>query len=234
MDLSGVTDVILSHNHTDHTGGLLTLRREYPKALTRAHVAPGIFLERVNGSNSMIATRRQYESGGGKFIEHAGFAEIAPGVWLTGPVPRKHAERNWSGSGKLRDAAGKLVEDNLPEDMSMIVETARGLVLISGCGHAGLVNTLEHARAKFGPSRRVHAAIGGFHLFPAVDAHLDWTADWLKEFGLENFVGAHCTGIEATYHIRDRLGLDRKHAVVGAVGAGFKLGEGILPGTIAR
>jgi len=78
------------------------------------------------------------------------------------------------------------------------------------------------------------AAIGGFHLFPASDLHLDWTAAKLKAIGLVNFIGAHCTGIEATYRIRERVGLDRRHAVVGAVGTGFRLGEGILPGTIAR
>jgi 7,8-dihydropterin-6-yl-methyl-4-(beta-D-ribofuranosyl)aminobenzene 5'-phosphate synthase len=237
VDLRGVSDVILSHNHGDHTGGLMTLLREYPKALSRAHVGRGIVVSRARAdgseANPMIQTRREYEAAGGKFVEHAGFAQIAPGVWLTGPVPRKHSERNWSVSGQLRDAAGKLSEDNLPEDMSMIVETAQGLVLISGCGHAGLINTVEHARAKFG-GKPLHAAIGGFHLFNASDAHLDWTAGKLKEFGLGHFVGAHCTGIEATYRLRERTGLDRRRAVVGAVGAGFRLGEGVLAGTIAR
>ncbi len=239
IDLAGIDEVILSHNHTDHTGGLMTLRREYPKALGRAHVGRGIFLSRLHGAgagaegNSMLQTRREYEAAGGKIIEHASFAEIFPGVWLTGPVPRKHPERNWSGGGQLRTEAGQPAEDNLPEDLSMVIETAQGLVLLSGCGHAGVINTIEHARAKLGP-RPLHAAIGGFHLFPASDSHLDWTAAKLKEFGLGNFIGAHCTGIEATYRIRERTGLDRRRAVVGAVGAGFKLGEGILPGAIAH
>jgi len=237
VDLSGVNDVILSHNHGDHTGGLVTLRREYSKALGRAYAGRGIFTSRVQADgaegNPMLRTRREFEALGGKFVEAGGFAEIAPGVWLTGPVPRKYPERNWSVSGQLRDADGKLSEDNLPEDMSMVVETAQGLVLISGCGHAGLINTLDYAREKFG-NRPVHAAIGGFHLFAGSDAHLDWTAGKLKEFGLGHFLGAHCTGIEATYRIRDKAGLDRRRAVVGAVGAGFKLGEGIRPGTIAR
>ena len=168
VDLSGIGDVILSHNHADHTGGLVTLRRAHPKALGRAHVGRGIFLSRLRGrggeGNSMIDTRRDYEALGGSFVEHTGFAEIAPGVWVTGPVPRKHPERNWSGSGQLRDSGGKLAEDNLPEDMSMVIETAQGLVLISGCGHAGMINTIEHIRTKFG-DRPLHAAIGGFHLF---------------------------------------------------------------------
>src|SRR5579859_3025660 len=49
VDLSNVPDVILSHHHIDHTAGLVTLRREYPNALSRAHVGEGIFLARKNG-----------------------------------------------------------------------------------------------------------------------------------------------------------------------------------------
>lgn len=239
LDLGGIGDVILSHNHADHTGGLVTLRREFPGSIGRAHVGRGIFLPRprANGAgegNSMIRTLTEFEATGGKFVEYSGFSQLYPGVWLTGPVPRKYPEKNWSGAGKMRaNAAGPLEEDNLPEDMSMVIETERGLVLLSGCGHAGIVNTAEHAREKLA-GRPLYAAIGGFHLFPASDSHLDWTAGKLKEFGLGHFVGAHCTGIEATYRIRALTGLDRKRAVVGAVGAGFSLTGGIRPGSVAR
>jgi 7,8-dihydropterin-6-yl-methyl-4-(beta-D-ribofuranosyl)aminobenzene 5'-phosphate synthase len=80
----------------------------------------------------------------------------------------------------------------------------------------------------------MHALIGGFHLFPADDARLDWTADRLREAGVENFVGAHCTGIEAVYRLRAKLGLARGTAVVGAVGSSFDLVKGIDPRPLAR
>jgi 7,8-dihydropterin-6-yl-methyl-4-(beta-D-ribofuranosyl)aminobenzene 5'-phosphate synthase len=231
VDLSNVPDVILSHHHIDHTAGLVTLRREYPGALSRAHVGKGIFFARENGK--MPAIKADYESTGGNFIQYDQAREMFPGVWLTGPVPRKYPERNWSGQAKVQGEDGKTVEDNLPEDQSLIIDTDRGLVLISGCGHAGVINTIDYANAKI---RRapVHAAIGGFHLFAGSDETLAWTAGKLKEFGLQNFLGAHCTGIEAVYRIRELTGLDRKTAVVGAVGAGFKLGRGIQAGSIAR
>ena len=76
--------------------------------------------------------------------------------------------------------------------------------------------------------------MGGFHLFQLDDERLDWTADKLKEDGIENLVGAHCTGLEAVYRMRARLGLSRAHAVVGAVGATFQLGKGIDPLVLAR
>ncbi|HUU33094.1 MAG TPA: MBL fold metallo-hydrolase [Vicinamibacterales bacterium] len=240
VDLSDITDVVITHNHDDHTGGLITLRRELakknPQALVRAHVAQGIFTSRVdrNGreGNGLTPIRAEYEALGGTFVEFAGPTRLAPGVWMTGPVPRTHPERNWSGSGMLQLPGGP-VEDNVPEDSSIVVQTAAGLVLVSGCGHAGIVNTVEFAQ-KAVKNAPVHAAIGGFHLFAASDETLAWTAGKLKDAHLAYLLGAHCTGIEAVFRLRQALGLARQTAVVGAVGASFTLGKGIDPKALAR
>lgn len=240
VDLTTVKEVVLTHNHSDHVGGLMTLRKELMKtnssALSRAHVAKGIFYSRPseNGAegNEMVAIQKEYEALGGTFIEHDSAAEIFPGAWLTGPVPREFPERNWSVTGKVRTPTG-LVEDTIPEDQSLLLNTPEGLVLLSGCGHAGVINTITFARKAFSKAP-VFAILGGFHLFPASDAQLDWTADKLKEAGVSYVLGAHCTGIESVYRIRQRLSLARRSAVVGAVGATFVLGEGIHPGRIAQ
>jgi 7,8-dihydropterin-6-yl-methyl-4-(beta-D-ribofuranosyl)aminobenzene 5'-phosphate synthase len=71
-------------------------------------------------------------------------------------------------------------------------------------------------------------------LFPATDDQLNWTADKMKDFRVAHLVGAHCTGIEAVYRIRERLALPRAAAVVGTVGSTFVLGEGIHPGQLAK
>jgi 7,8-dihydropterin-6-yl-methyl-4-(beta-D-ribofuranosyl)aminobenzene 5'-phosphate synthase len=240
VELADIIEVVLSHHHRDHTGGLLTLRRELakkdPQALSRAYVGPGIFLGRPRDdgseSNETLALKQPYESSGGTFVEVAKPTEISAGAWLTGPVPRTHPERNWSGTGRVKTVAG-LVEDTIPEDLSLVLDTERGLVVVSGCGHAGIVNTLEYARkaVRAGP---VHAALGGFHLFAADEPTLDWTAGKLRGLGVRHLVGAHCTGIEAVHGLRGRLGLDRRTCVVGAVGSRFDLKDGIRPGTIAR
>lgn len=239
VDLSNVKDVILTHNHDDHTGGLITLRKEFmkanPAALSRVHGAKGIFYSRPGKDgegNSMIATRKEYEATGGTFVEHDQAVELFPGAWLTGPVPRPFPERNWSVSGEVVTPAGK-VEDTIPEDQSLVLNTPQGLVLVTGCGHAGIINTLTFAEKEF-PKTPVLAVVGGVHLFPATETQVDWTADKMKEFGLSYFVGAHCTGIDSVFRIRQRLGLTRKSAVVGAVGATFVLGEGIHPGMLAQ
>jgi 7,8-dihydropterin-6-yl-methyl-4-(beta-D-ribofuranosyl)aminobenzene 5'-phosphate synthase len=240
VDLSDVSEVILTHNHDDHVGGLLTLRREFmkvnPKALSVAHVGKEIFYSRPGNDgkegNPMIALRGEYEGTGGKFVEHDQPVELFPGAWLTGPVPRTYPEHNWSVKGKVKTPEG-LVEDTIPEDQSLILNAPKGLVMITGCGHAGVINILTFAEKEF-PSTPVYAVVGGLHLFPATDQQIDWTADKLKGFGLSYLVGAHCTGINSVYQIRQHLGLPRQSAVVGAVGATFVLGEGIHPGLLAQ
>jgi 7,8-dihydropterin-6-yl-methyl-4-(beta-D-ribofuranosyl)aminobenzene 5'-phosphate synthase len=239
IDLSDVQEVILTHNHGDHVGGLMTLRRELmkknPAALSVAYVANGIFYSRPSAEgedNEMIAIRKEYEATGGKFIEHADASEIFPGAWLTGPVPRKYPERNWSATGKVQTLQG-LVEDTIPEDQSLVLNTPQGLVVVTGCGHAGIVNILTYATTKF-VNRPVYGIVGGLHLFSAKDEQVNWTADEFKQFKVANLLGAHCTGIEAVYRLRERAGLTRKSAVVATVGSTFALGEGIVTGPLAR
>jgi len=239
VDLSGVQEVVLTHNHDDHVTGLLTLRREMmkknPAALSVVYVAKGIFYSRPSAqgeANGMIAIRKAYEDTGGRFVEHSDGAEIFAGAWLTGPVPRTYPERNWSVGRKVETPDG-LVEDTIPEDQSLVLDTTQGLVVLTGCGHAGIVNILAYAAAKF-PGRVVEAVIGGLHLFAASDEQLDWTGDEFRQFKVANLLGAHCTGIEAVYRLRQRAGLTRRTAVVGAVGSTFSLDTGIVAGALAQ
>lgn len=239
IDLSQVEDVILSHNHDDHTGGLLTLRRELmkinPKAMSRVHAGAGIFASRVGPDgkedNGLLPLKADYEATGGRFILHDKPTELAPGVWLTGPVPRPNDETNWSPGLKLRTATGT-APDTIAEDSSLIFATADGMVILTGCGHAGVVNITEYARTITG-SDQIVALIGGVHLFAKSDAVIRWTAAKLAPFHPHYLLMGHCTGIEATWELRALLGLARKTAVVSAVGSRFELGRGIEAGAIA-
>ncbi|AXQ98150.1 MBL fold metallo-hydrolase [Pseudoalteromonas piscicida] len=236
IDLSDVEDVILSHNHGDHTGGLETLRSELSeenaKAMSRVHVGHGIFTKRAGRKNRMQAMKLALEKQGVIFKEYSEAQEIYPGVWLTGNVERIHPEHNWSGSGKIEAEHGH-IEDNIPEDMSLVINTKDGFVLIAGCGHAGIINTMEHI-VKTIHSADITTAIGGFHLMSADDKHLAWTAGKLKQFGLKNMMGAHCTGINSLYVLRELMKSNRKQMVVGSVGDSFSLSEGVKAGYIAR
>ena len=237
--LDDIREVILSHNHADHTGGLLNLRKEIskvrPRALSRAHVGRGIFWSRPGPDkerNLVRVNQKAYQELGAGWVEHTGPEEIFPGVWLTGPVPRVHPEKNWSNLGKIRTPDG-LREDTIPESQSLVIDTDRGLVVVSGCGHAGIVNTLEYARGRI-RNAPIYAALGGFHLMAADDSHLQWTGEKLHQMGLQHFLGAHCTGIEAVYQLRRHAKLDRSRCVVGAVGSSFTLDAGIDPLMVAK
>lgn len=240
VNLSDVEDVVISHNHADHTGGLLTLRRELmkknPRAVSRVHVSANIFLPRLkdDGSddNGLTPLQSEYERLGGHFILHEGAAELAPGVWFTGPVPRKYPETNWSPKGlKLRTAAGD-VTDNVPDDAALVFSSPEGLVVLTGCGHAGIINIAEYAQTIAG-SAPVFAVIGGLHLFAKSDQVVDWTGAQLRRLGVRYLLAGHCTGIEATWRLRAALGLSRKTAPVSSVGSSFTLREGIRPGELA-
>lgn len=241
IDLSTVEDVVITHFHGDHTGGLLTLRKALmavnPRALSRLHVGAGIMGERFDDkgekANDFIALAKAYAATGGNVIEHAGPVELAPGLWLTGPVPRVHDERNFPPDLFVKTASGTTV-DPVAEDSSLVIPTAEGVILVTGCGHAGIMNIADDAKAMTGDARLL-AVIGGLHLFAKPDEVLMTTALRLK--GLRYLLAGHCTGIEATLRLRDLLQLDRHTAVVEAVGSRFVWGEGaasgIKPGAIA-
>jgi 7,8-dihydropterin-6-yl-methyl-4-(beta-D-ribofuranosyl)aminobenzene 5'-phosphate synthase len=232
IDLSDVEDLVLSHNHYDHVGGLMMLRRELsklnPRAMSRVHVGAGIFEPRLNEAgqdqNGLRLMKDEYLATGGVFVVHDKPTELLPGVWFTGPVPRPNPEKNWSPGLSLAGAQGR-VEDNVPEDSALLFDTDGGMVILTGCAHAGIVNIAEYARSILGP-KPIVAVMGGLHLFSASDQTLAWTGAKLKGYGVQSLLAGHCTGIEATFRLRDALGLTRKTAVVSAVGSSFTLGIG--------
>jgi 7,8-dihydropterin-6-yl-methyl-4-(beta-D-ribofuranosyl)aminobenzene 5'-phosphate synthase len=240
IDLSDVEDVVLSHNHYDHVGGLMSLRRELsklnPRAMSRVHVGAGIFEPRWSESgedhNGLRLIRAEYLATGGVFVVHEKPTELFPGVWLTGPVPRANNEKNWTPGLSLDTPQGRR-EDNVSEDSALVFDTEQGMIILTGCAHAGIVNITEYARHIVG-NKPIAAVIGGLHLFSATDQTLAWTGAKLKFYGVLSLLAGHCTGIEATFRLRESIGLSRKTAVVSAVGSSFTLGQGIDPRRLAQ
>ena len=231
INLDNIDNIFLSHNHKDHTGGLITLKKEYPNSFKKAHVGEGIFYSRPNAEgddNYILSNKNTLENLGIKFISHKNPTQLIPGLWTTGQVPRKYDEKNWSGVSKMIDSKGNIVEDIIPEDQSLFFDTENGIVLISGCGHAGLANTLDYVQ-KIIPGRPIYKIIGGFHLLKLNNDKLEWTAKKMREAGVKYFVGAHCTGLNSTYSIRNFLGLTSESALVGSVGTVITA-KGIFPG----
>ena len=241
VDLAGVTDVVLSHHHGDHTGGLLpsvaSWRRPTP-ALSRVYVGPGIFLPRP--------ARGRPRGERDDRLEGALRGDRGPlrgGRPADRGLPRRLADRAGaphatpSGTGAAEGRSGRpraWSRTRSPRTCRWCSTPSEGLVVVTGCGHAGVVNTLEYAR-KTVRQAPVYAAWAGLHLFPADEATLDWTAGKLRDGGWRHLLGAHCTGVEAVYALRSRLGpRPRAPAWSGRSARGSTSSAGSDPGTIAR
>tara|TARA_B100000989_G_scaffold239354_1_gene186248 strand:+ start:69 stop:992 length:924 start_codon:yes stop_codon:yes gene_type:complete len=231
INLDSIDNVFLSHNHKDHTGGLINLKLNHPTSFSNAHIGEGIFYSRPNSTGNdhyILNNKNTLDELGINFRTHRNPSQVMPGLWTTGQIPRKYDEKNWSELGKIVDSNGNIVEDTIPEDQSLFFDTDNGIVLISGCGHAGLINTLDYVK-KIIPNRPIYKIIGGFHLLNLNEKKLEWTAKKMEEFGVKFFVGAHCTGLNSTYSIRNFMNLSSKNALVGSVGT-YITNQGIFPG----
>jgi 7,8-dihydropterin-6-yl-methyl-4-(beta-D-ribofuranosyl)aminobenzene 5'-phosphate synthase len=202
-DLSAAEKVVVSHGHHDHAGGLLSLLREFGPRQVYGH--PGIFAQRYRLKDTgeclpigIPYTREELELAGARFDLSAQYRELAPGIWLTGEVPRVTAFEKGD-QGLYRDRAGRH-PDTTPDDQALLLEADRGLVIVLGCCHAGVVNTLEHIASKTG-RRDVYAVIGGTHLGFCGQVQLEQTVAVLKRSGISRIAAGHCTGFDASAHL---------------------------------
>jgi 7,8-dihydropterin-6-yl-methyl-4-(beta-D-ribofuranosyl)aminobenzene 5'-phosphate synthase len=199
-DLHRVGLVALSHGHYDHTGGLLPLLRSCGGKDVLAH--PGVFGRRyrVKDTGESIAIGIPYEEAylrgvGARFGLAEGFREIAPGLFLTGEVPRESCFETGD-SGLYCDESG-CVFDAVRDDQSLVIRTGKGLVLVLGCCHAGIVNTITYAWQQTGV-HEIYAVIGGTHLGFSSPQQLEETIMALREYRIRKILGSHCTGFTAS------------------------------------
>ena len=216
-DLSLVRKVVISHGHYDHTGGLRPLLQECGRKTAYGH--HGIFAARyrVKDTGEHLAIGMQYdrtslENEGATFDLSDEFRQIAPNVFLTGQVPRT-IEFEAGDRGLFCDCNGQEA-DNTPDDQSLVLATEKGLAVILGCCHAGLVNTIEHIAVRTG-RRDVYAVIGGTHLGFCDNKQLDLTIAAIRGMGLKKIAGAHCTGFSASSRMSQELPKEFQIAMVG-------------------
>ena len=136
-------------------------------------------------------------------VECCGPVEIAPGILVTGAIPRRNSYEDVPDPFFLDENCTE--PDPLVDDQALLIETARGLAVITGCGHSGLINTLNYARELTGNSR-IAAVVGGLHLFRASAERIRATTENLRDFGAELIAPCHCTGFDATGDLQHEFG----------------------------
>jgi 7,8-dihydropterin-6-yl-methyl-4-(beta-D-ribofuranosyl)aminobenzene 5'-phosphate synthase len=152
----------------------------------------------------MLFERSALEDLGARFVFNTGFSEIAQGVYLTGEIPRESFFEKDDPRLKVR-SSGAYVQDSVPDDQSLVLESGRGLAVVLGCAHSGLINTLNHIETQL-PGKPVHTVIGGTHLGFLADEQVEQTIRELKAFDLEKIGVSHCTGPAAAARLMQAFG----------------------------
>lgn len=220
VDLGSILGIILSHHHHDHTGGLLEVL-EYLRRPIPVYAHPGLFKDsyRLNDGvprHSGIPFRREVLEGKGACFDlDAAFREIAPGLWLSGAVPRTTSYELGEPKQVIRQEEG-FIQDPLEEDLSVVIRADGGLFVILGCAHAGIVNTLRYAMQRTGQAR-IHTVFGGTHLGMLGDKQREESIRDLKEMSIGCLGVSHCTGMQAAVRMAQEWGDRFVFCRVGAV-----------------
>ena len=206
-DYAKVTHVVLSHAHYDHTGCL-----DWALDQTRNPILvadPDLFLERVSKREGVtkqtgVPVERTKVEARARLVLTNEIFSIGEGMYLTGRIPRLN--RFEVANPKMQiNQDGQLSPDAFLDDRSLILETEQGLVVLLGCCHAGLINTLTYVTGHF--PQPVKAVIGGTHLLEASPEQLAWTIEELQNtFKPELFFLNHCTGFNALFAFRSAFG----------------------------
>ncbi|HPC59984.1 MAG TPA: MBL fold metallo-hydrolase [Verrucomicrobiota bacterium] len=195
----GLDAIVLSHGHYDHTGGLEALHAAAPHArrfLHPAALAPK-FSRGPDGAGRYIGMPRpaaQALVNDPAVTWTPSPVEVIPGLFLTGAIPRNTGFEDTGGDFFLDPACTR--PDPLEDDQALFFDTPQGLVILLGCGHSGVVNTVEHIRSLTG-RRPIHTLLGGLHLLRASAERMRRTLAAFHDWQPRQIAAGHCTGLPA-------------------------------------
>jgi 7,8-dihydropterin-6-yl-methyl-4-(beta-D-ribofuranosyl)aminobenzene 5'-phosphate synthase len=222
-DLKSIRKVFLSHGHYDHTGGLSEVLKVKGKVDVHAH--PHVFLDRIavlkeedREIKRFIGIRykkRYLESLGANFVFNTDFLEVEKGLFLTGEVPRQTTFEK-PDPRLFTEIDGTTTHDLFLDDQSLILDTDKGIVLILGCAHSGMINIIHHVINKMRKDK-FHAILGGTHLDFLTPEQLEESIKSLKNMQVEKIGVSHCTGMRAAFRLNQEFGDRFFYGCVGSV-----------------
>ncbi len=211
LDFRTIDRILLSHAHADHTGGLRYILKRTGPIEVIAH--PAIWEEKVKTDlqgrdpvyNGMPYAKPELEKLA-RFKLSKEPVEIGEYMMTSGEVPMQTEFEVAEPNFWVKTEEG-LRHDTFPDDQSLLIKHPRGLVAVLGCAHRGIINTLSHALNITGEDR-VYAVVGGTHLYPKNEEHVEKTVQALKEMGVMRMGVSHCTGFPAARRLADAFGAD--------------------------
>jgi 7,8-dihydropterin-6-yl-methyl-4-(beta-D-ribofuranosyl)aminobenzene 5'-phosphate synthase len=222
-ELKSIRKIFLSHGHQDHSGGLPEVLKLRGKVAV--HVHPQVFTDRLRvyeeNRREMrrfigIPYKRSYlETLGACFLFNSEFAEVDKNLYLTGEVPRK-TEFEKSDPRLFAVIDDKLTPDSFLDDQSLILDTEKGLVLVLGCAHAGMINIVHHVMNKM-KKERFYAILGGTHLDFLTPNQVEASIQSLRKIPFEKIGVSHCTGMRAASRLYQEFGERFFQGCVGSV-----------------
>lgn len=194
IDLGRVTDIVFSHGHNDHTGGLPAFFERFSQSV-RLYAHPNALLpKRMEGLSigTPLSLDQLPERVQSRLLTKP--CAVSEHVTFLGEIPREYAFEQDRAIGEASSACGCCwQEDALVDDTSLALTLPDGVFVVTGCAHAGICNTVAYAKQVSG-KQRVPGVLGGFHLFEAGDA-LTQTVLTLGALGVERVYPAHCTSL---------------------------------------
>jgi len=209
IDLSTIDRIVLSHGHADHTGGLREVLKIKGETEIIAHpdIWTAKYVERDQEGVKYCGipySREELESRGAHFNLVREPVHISDNVMTTGEIPMLSGYEEIENNLFVKED-DLLHPDPLADDLALVIDTEFGLVVILGCAHRGIINTLRRAQNLTG-KELVYAAIGGTHLFRASKERIEKTIADLREMGIQKIGVSHCTGFRASARLAQEFG----------------------------
>ena len=220
--------LVLSHCHYDHTGGVARFVQSTGKKNFPVIAHPDLFrthftadpLPESKGVQPEDGRKEIEEAGGQLFLSSDPFP-LAPGLMTSGQIPR---ETDFEGPGKrfFTLSAGEVCQDEMADDMAVFaLVKGKGVVVVAGCSHSGIVNILKRARSLY-PGEPVAGLAGGLHLINGTEEKMKKTLEGVREFNPGWVAAGHCTGFPMQVQLASAFG---KAFTPLAVGKKFSVGK---------